>query len=78
MNYEINVSRRITKPDGSTQYRHFFATHPRSCTTFAQACDVAEKLDAAFPEPEYKISASLRRNTGADVTDAIHAENRGQ
>lgn len=51
---------------------HFFATSERSITTLSRAMIVYEKFVKVFPEEDgYKISVSVWRKTGENITESI-------
>lgn len=64
MHYEINVSNKL---EGDDCYYHFFATHARSITSESKLRKVLTAFKAAFPEPEYNITASKVQTIGEDV-----------
>lgn len=57
MYYEINVAER-DKTSGEVRYRYLFATS--KLTTRDDVRRVLPKLQAAFPEPAYKLSVMRR------------------
>lgn len=69
MHYEINVSKLDdgNYNHGHKTYRHFFATAPRSIQTEDKLKTVLIEFKKAFPEPEYKISATQERSVGTSI-----------
>ena len=69
MYYEINVAKRRDKAVyGGSEYTHFFATAPRSCTTEGITKDVVKIFKEKFPEPEYKIDVTMWQNLGTGIS----------
>ena len=66
MYYEINVAKK-TKQSDPYEYRHHFATAPRSITDKDKLKEVYNELKAAFPEPEYKLSITHYKKTGEGI-----------
>ena len=54
MYYEINVA----KKDSKGQYRHYFATAPRSLTFYKEAIKVLKHFIVLFPAPEYNMTVN--------------------
>ena len=56
-----------------TNYKHLFATAPRSITSRDELKEVYKELKQAFPEPMYKINASYHPETssGIEIEDII-------
>lgn len=60
MKIEINIARlEKSSFDGSSSYRHFFATTERSITDVNDLKKVLPEIRAKFPEPEYSLSISV-------------------
>ena len=82
MYYEINVAKAETLPNGklkpnwdnsSYDYRHFFATTPRSITNREDLKKVLPELMKAFPSPEYQITVRkwVQQGEGVDTEEIL-------
>ena len=63
--YEINVSKAVKNINGTwiesfgrIQYKHLFATAPRSCVDSGSAKKVLDEIKLKFPAPEYSVMMS--------------------
>jgi len=75
MFYEINVA-KDTKSNyrNEVNYRHFFATAPRSITTDDELKTALEIFMVAFPEPMYNITVTRddQRSEGVNIEDFLN------
>jgi len=79
MYYEINVSKRIENGFNSEgkkyapEYRHFFATAPRSCTSQSQLKKVLKEIVEKFPKPAYEVMVTYNSEQieGVNVNEVL-------
>ena len=73
MYYEINVAKKF-KGSMGINYKHFFATAPRSITSRDELKSVYAELKQAFPKPMYDITISYNPETSTGVNIKVDVD----
>lgn len=67
MYYEINIAKKTGKK--FPEYEHYFATAERSITSMKKLNEVYNVLKKAFPEPEFRMSATQWEKKGRGIAE---------